>query len=102
MAWDSESGLEHVESEFENLTMNEALSSHASASASLKIDLLILARSVENLTQPQGMRPFSNAWLVALVLIHDFSWIARIVCVGEIALDSVDSADGVASKWQQL
>ena len=102
LARDSESVLEHVESEFENLTMNEALSSRASTSTSLKIDLLILARLVKNPTQPQGMEPFSNAWLIALVLIHDFSWIARIVCVGEIALDSVDSADGVASKRQQL
>ena len=73
LARDSESVLEHVESEFENLTMNEALSSRASASASLKIDLLILAQSVENPTQPQGVGPFSIAWLIALVLIHDFS-----------------------------
>ena len=102
LARDSESILEHVESEFGNLTMYEALSSRASGSASLEIDLLILARSVENPTQPQGTGPFSNAWLIALVLIHDFSWIARVVCVGEIALDSVDSVDGVVSKQQQL
>ena len=73
LAQDSEPVLEHVESVFGNLTMNEALSSRASASASLKIDLLILARSVENPTQPQGVGPFSIAWLIALVLIHDFS-----------------------------
>ena len=44
----------------------------------------------------------SSAWLIVLVLIHDLYWIARIVYVDGIALGSVDSADDVVSKWQQL
>jgi len=48
------------------------------------------------------MAPSSSAWLVALVLIHDFFWIAKIACVDGIALDSVDSVDDVVSKQQQL
>ena len=44
----------------------------------------------------------SSAWLIVLVLIHDFYWIARIACIDRIALDSVDSVDDAASKQQQL
>ena len=50
----------------------------------------------------QGTALSSSAWLIVLVLIHDFYWTARIVCVDGIALDSVDSVDDVASRPQQL